>query len=76
MTMGCTKQKNKRGNTPPGCFLPLTGSASLCLKRSKKDDVEVIEIGIEESDYTECLTSERPHSSAHSDGLKSIHVRS
>ena len=54
----------------PRCFLPVTGSA-LCLKRSKKDDVEVIEIGSEESDYTECLTSEMPHSSAHSDGLKS-----
>ena len=50
----------------PRCFLPVIGSA-LCLKRSKKDDVEVIE----ESDYTECLASEIPHSSAHSDGLKS-----
>ena len=60
----------------PRCFMPVTGSA-LYLKRSKKDDVEVIEIGSEESDYTECLASEMQHSSAHSDGLKSaLHVRS
>ena len=50
--------------------MPVTGSA-LYLKMSKKDDVEVIEIGSEESDYTECLASEMPHSSAHSNGLKS-----
>ena len=50
--------------------MPMTGSA-LYRKRSKKGDVEVIEIDSEESDYTECLASEMPHSSAHSDGLKS-----
>ena len=60
----------------PRFFMPVTGSA-LYLKRSKKDDVEVIEIGSEESDYIECLASEMQYSSAHSDGLKSgLHVRS
>ena len=68
MTMGCTKQKNTRGNAP---LLHASDWISSYLKRSKKDDVEVIEIGSEESDYTECLASEMPHSSAHSDGLKS-----
>ena len=58
----------------PHCFMPVTGSA-LYLKRSKKDDVEVIEIGSEESDYTECLASEMPHSSAHSMALN-LHVAS
>ena len=59
-----TREKTSR------CFMPMTGSA-LYLKRSKKDDVKVIEIGSEESDYPECLASKMPHSSAHSDGLKS-----
>ena len=44
------------------------------LKWSKKDDVEIIEIDSEESNYTECLASEMPHSSAQSDGHKSTGI--
>ena len=70
--MGCSKQKNTRGNTP--LLHASDWISSLLQEEYKKDYVKVTEIGSEESDYTECLASEMPHSSAHSDGLKSTRM--